>query len=77
MLAASERFTVYPLPTRVTFTREIDFDADGNVWTSGSNFPAWQIEAAGPRVIRVQPGSPRAAPAEASDWLLPVRSGPG
>ena len=26
---ASERFTVYPLPTRVTFTREIDFDKSG------------------------------------------------
>ncbi|HSQ01593.1 MAG TPA: carboxypeptidase regulatory-like domain-containing protein [Candidatus Dormibacteraeota bacterium] len=50
-----ERFTVYPLPTRVTYTREIDFDADGGVWTSNSNFPAWQIESAQPRVLRLQP----------------------
>jgi streptogramin lyase len=52
----AERFTVYPLPTRVTYTREIDFDDEGGVWTSNSNFPTWQIEAPGPKVIRLQPG---------------------
>jgi streptogramin lyase len=52
---ASERFTVYPLPTRVTYTREIEFDADGAVWTSNSNLPAWQIEGAVPKLIRLQP----------------------
>src|SRR5262245_58335942 len=52
---ASERFTVYPLPTRVTYTREIDFDAAGAVWTSNSNLPAWQIEDAVPRLIRLEP----------------------
>ena len=50
-----ERFTVYPLPTRVTYTREIDFDRDGGVWTSNSNLPAWQIEGAVPKLIRLQP----------------------
>jgi virginiamycin B lyase len=53
-----ERFTVYPLPTRVTYTREIDFGADGAVWTSNSDFPAWQIEAPTPSIIRIQPGPP-------------------
>jgi virginiamycin B lyase len=52
---ASERFTVYPLPTRVTYTREIDFDRDGGVWTSNSNLPAWQIEGAAPKLIRLVP----------------------
>ena len=51
----TERFTVYPLPTRVTYTREIDFDASGAVWTSNSNFPSWQIEASGPKLIRLNP----------------------
>lgn len=51
-----ERFTVFPLPTRVTYTREIDFDAAGGVWASNSNFPTWQIEAPGPKVIRLQVG---------------------
>ena len=52
---ASERFTVYPLPTRVTYTRELDFDAHGRVWTSNSNAPAWQIEDGIPKVIRLDP----------------------
>jgi virginiamycin B lyase len=54
---SSERFTVYPLPTRVTYTREIDFDGQGGVWASNSNFPTWQIEGPGPKLIRVQPGA--------------------
>jgi streptogramin lyase len=52
---SSERFTVYPLPTRVTYTRDIDFDAQGRIWTSNSNSPAWQIEGGQPRVIRLTP----------------------
>jgi streptogramin lyase len=51
----SEQFTVYPLPTRVTYTRDIDFDASGRVWTSNSNSPAWQIEGGQPRVLRLDP----------------------
>jgi streptogramin lyase len=53
----SELFTVYPLPTRVTYTREIDFDARGRPWTSNSNAPTWQIEGGFPRVLRLDPGS--------------------
>ncbi len=52
---ATEDFLVYPLPTRVTYTREIDFDAQGRVWTSNSNTPTWQIERGQPRVIRLDP----------------------
>ena len=48
-----EEFTVYPLPTRVTYTREVDFDAEGRVWTSNSNGPTWQIEGGVPKVIRI------------------------
>jgi streptogramin lyase len=51
----TEEFLVYPLPTRVTYTREIDFDAEGRVWTSNSNAPTWQIERGQPRVIRLDP----------------------
>ncbi|HJL60943.1 MAG TPA: hypothetical protein QF517_03225, partial [Pseudomonadales bacterium] len=50
---ASGEFTIYPLPTRVTYTRDIDFSEDGGVWTSNSNAPAWQIETGVPRVIRL------------------------
>ena len=48
-------FSVYPLPTQVTYTRDIDFGADGSVWTSNSNAPAWQIETGIPRIIRLDP----------------------
>jgi len=58
---ASEEFLVYPLPTRVTYTREIDFDAEGRVWTSNSNTPTWQIERGQPRVIRLDPRLPKRA----------------
>ena len=51
----AERFTMYPLPTRVSYTREIDFDAQGRVWTSNSNTPTWQVERGWPRVIRLDP----------------------
>jgi streptogramin lyase len=54
--SAAEEFTVYPLPTRSTYTRDIDFDRDGAVWTSNSNAPAWQIETGVPRVLRLIPG---------------------
>jgi streptogramin lyase len=56
-------WTVYPLPTRVTYTREIDFDAEGRVWTSNSNLPAWQVEGGFPRVLRLDPGAPAAVAA--------------
>jgi streptogramin lyase len=59
-----ERFTVYPLPMRVTYTREIDFDGEGRVWTSNSNGPTWQIEGGMPQVIRLDPEGPGAG----LDW---------
>jgi streptogramin lyase len=61
-----ERFTVYPLPTRVTYTREIDFDGEGRVWTSNSNAPTWQIEGGVARVLRLDPRASRAPPIAAA-----------
>ena len=46
---------MYPLPTQVTYTREIDFDDAGGIWTSNSNAPAWQIETGVPRIVRLDP----------------------
>ena len=57
--ATAAAWTIYPLPTRVTYTRELDFDAAGRVWTSNSNSPSWQIEGGQPRVLRLDP-EPRA-----------------
>ncbi len=50
------------LPTRVTYTREIEFDASGAVWTSNSNLPAWQIEGATPKIIRLEPDGETRSP---------------
>ncbi|HIG44513.1 MAG: carboxypeptidase regulatory-like domain-containing protein [bacterium] len=55
-------FTVYPLPTQVTYTRDIDFSDDGGVWTSNSNAPAWQIETGIPRIIRLDVNGQISAP---------------
>jgi virginiamycin B lyase len=57
----TKAFTIFPLPTQVTYTRDIDFDAVGNVWTSNSNAPAWQIETGIPRLIRLDVNSPMPA----------------
>jgi len=62
-----EAFTVYPLPTRVTYTREVDFDSEGRVWTSNSNGPTWQIEGGVPKVLRIDPD---AAPVPAESGLF-------
>jgi virginiamycin B lyase len=61
--ATDAAWTVYPLPTRVTYTRELDFDVAGRVWTSNSNSPSWQIEGGQPRVLRLdpEPGNPSVA----------------
>jgi len=43
----------------VTYTREIDMDEQGNVWTSNSNGPAWHVEGGIPKVTRLNPtGAP-------------------
>jgi streptogramin lyase len=55
----TEAWTVYPLPTRVTYTREIDMDGYGNFWTSHSNGPAWHVEDGIPKVTMLDPdGAP-------------------
>lgn len=50
------KFTIYPLPTQVTYTRDVDIAPDGSIWTSNSNAPAWQIETGVPRIIRLDVG---------------------
>ncbi|MDO8699657.1 MAG: hypothetical protein Q7J75_04455 [Rhodoferax sp.] len=45
----------YPLPHRVSFTRDIEVAADGSVYTSNANFPSWHTENAEPTLMRVIP----------------------
>ncbi len=51
--APGKRFTIFPLPTRVTYTREIDFDDRGRIYSSNSNLPLQQVEGGLARVIRL------------------------
>ncbi len=48
----TETLVEIPLPTRVSYTREIEFDDDGNVWTSTSG-PARHMERGVGAVIRI------------------------
>jgi len=55
----NENWTIYPLPTLVTYTRELDMDHSGDVWTSHSSSPAWHVEGGIPKVTRLNPtGAP-------------------
>jgi virginiamycin B lyase len=55
----NENWTIYPLPTLVTYTRELDMDHKGDVWTSHSSGPAWHVEGGIPKVTRLDPtGAP-------------------
>ena len=50
----SETWDSIPLPKRITFTRDFDFDEEGAAYTSNSNFPSWQIEDQQPTLIRIK-----------------------
>lgn len=56
------------LPTRVSYTREIEFDDEGNVWTSTSG-PARHMERGVGSVIRIS--LPRQPPEEGGIKLVP------
>lgn len=49
----TEKLTVYRMPSYVTFTREIEFDAAGNLWTCNSNYPVRHIEGRHGTIIKV------------------------
>ncbi len=54
---ADERWAVYPLPRKRSFTRDIEIAEDGSVFTSNSHFPSWQIEDGQPTLIHIQPNT--------------------
>lgn len=53
-----KRWQHYPLPKRVTFTRDVEIAPDGTVYTTNSSFPSWHIEDAQPTLIRLTPVLP-------------------
>lgn len=48
-------FTNYRMPSRVSFSREIEFDEDGNIWTSNSNGPIRHSERGVGSIIKLEP----------------------
>lgn len=52
----TETFKEYRMPTRVTYTREIEFDDEGNVWVSNSNYPVRHVENGRGSVIKLTYG---------------------
>ncbi|PCJ50328.1 MAG: hypothetical protein COA74_02820 [Gammaproteobacteria bacterium] len=43
----------FPLSKRVTFTRDVEFAPNGDVFVTNSSFPSWHIEDGQPTLIRV------------------------
>ncbi len=64
----SEVFVEFRLPMRVSYTREIEFDDDGNVWTSTSG-PARHMERGVGAVIKIS--LPKQLPAGGGVKLVP------
>jgi len=51
---ASETWQQLPMPRRVTFTRDVEFEPDGTAWTAIAHFPGWHVEDGQSTLIRVQ-----------------------
>lgn len=66
----TETLVEFRLPTRVSYTREIEFDDDGNVWTSTSG-PARHMERGVGAVIRIS--LPKTLPDGGGIKLTPKR----
>jgi streptogramin lyase len=50
-----KRWQHYPMPKRVTFTRDVEIAPNGQVFTTNSSFPSWHIEDAQPTLIVLDP----------------------
>ncbi|UAA40038.1 hypothetical protein KIH87_06725 [Paraneptunicella aestuarii] len=50
-----DEWSHYPMPKRVTFTRDVEIAPNGDVFTSNSSFPSWHIEDGQPTLIRLRP----------------------
>ena len=50
-----KKWSHYPMPKRVTFTRDVEIAPNGDVFTANSSFPSWHIEDSQPTLIRLRP----------------------
>jgi len=51
---AGETWQQIPMPRRVTFTRDVEFEPDGAAYTAIAHFPGWHVEDGQSTLIRVQ-----------------------
>ena len=49
----TEELIEYPMPSRVTYTREIEFGKDGSIWVCNSNWPNRHTERRMGSIIRI------------------------
>ncbi len=52
---ATGQWSVFPMPHRTTFTRDVEIARDGSIFTANGAFPAWHIEGAQPTLIHITP----------------------
>ena len=50
----TETWKIIPYPRHTTFTRDVEIDEDGTLYTANSNFPSWQIEGEQPTLIQIK-----------------------
>lgn len=66
--SATNTFIAYPMPTRVSYLRDIAFTADGQVCSSSSNLPAYGIEGGRGSFLCIDPdGNARPMKAKEAD----------
>ncbi|MEX2016252.1 MAG: carboxypeptidase regulatory-like domain-containing protein [Candidatus Hydrogenedentales bacterium] len=61
----TEEMITYQMPSRVTYTREIEFAKDGSVWTCNSNYPVRHVEDGRGSVIKIEVADMDVAASEA------------
>jgi streptogramin lyase len=52
---ATQQWTFFPMPRRVTFTRDVEFSPDGKIYLTGASFPSWMIEDTQPTLMELTP----------------------
>jgi streptogramin lyase len=53
--AKTEKWNFIPFPRLTTFTRDVEIDEEGTLYTANSNFPSWHIEGEQPTLIQISP----------------------
>jgi streptogramin lyase len=50
----TKELTEYRMPSRVTYTREVEFGTDGSVWVCNSNYPVRHTERGRGSIIKIE-----------------------